>query len=106
MINARETMRPQECFKGKETREAPLQKQRDPARIEQMFMQRKETLLSIKADIAPALYEAIAAKVEYERNFLRGVIETEAKISETRKRLNKTLKAEFFVQKPLDANII
>ncbi len=95
-----------ERFRGKETREVLPQKQLDPARVEQMFTQRKERLFSIKGDIGAALYEAIRAKVEYENSFLLGVIETDAKIAETRKRLNKTLKAEYFVQKPLDANIL
>lgn len=95
-----------ERFRRKETREVLSQKQLDPARVEQMFTQRKEKLLSIKGDIAPALYEAIRAKVEYENNFLLAVLETDAKMAETMKRLNKTLKAKYFLQKPLDANII
>lgn len=106
MINTSETLRGVERFKAKEARDTLPQNQLDPVRVEQMFTQRKEKLFSIKGDITPVLYEAIRAKVEYENNFLLGVIETDTKMSETRKRLNKTLKAEYFVQKSLDANII
>ncbi len=78
----------------------------EAACVEAMFTQRKKMLFSIKTDIGAAFHEAIRAKVEYENRYLLGIIEIDAKMSKTRKLLNKTLKVEYFVQKPLDANII
>jgi len=95
-----------ERFKGKEMRQALPPKQLDPARVEQIFTQRKEMLRSIEMDIGAAFYDAIGAKVDYENRFLLGIIESDAKMTETRKRLNRVIKAEYFVQKPLDVNIL
>jgi len=93
-------------LRGKEKRGALPRKQLDSAHVEQVFARRKEMLLSIKMDISAALYEAISAKVDYENRFLLGIIESDAKMTETRKRLNRVLKSKYFVRKPLDANII
>ncbi len=106
MNNSNETLRPIERFRGTGRREALPHPQIDPAHVEQVFARRKEMLLSIKLDIGRALFEAISAKVDYENQCLLGIIESDARMTETRKRLNKVLKSEYFVRRPLDTNII
>lgn len=76
-----------------------------PVQVEQVFRQRSESLSSIEADIGPALYEALHTKIAYEKTFLLTVIESNAKVTATKKRLNRILKSEYFVQKPLDTHI-
>jgi len=73
--------------------------------VEEVSAHRKDMLRSIESDILPALRDALVAKLEYERTFLLGIVESDSKASATRKQLNKVLRSEYFVQKPLSADI-
>jgi len=73
---------------------------------ERVFKQRKEMLVSIKTNVGAPLYEALTEKINYENAFLLTIIESDAKAVDAKKRLNKFLKTEYFVQKPLDVNIL
>ncbi len=75
-------------------------------RAERVFKQRKEMLVSIKANVGAPLYEALTEKINYENAFLLMIIESDAKAVDAKKRMNKVLKTEYFVQKPLDVNIL
>jgi hypothetical protein len=105
MTNHHERLRPTEHLHSSEAHDATPGASLTPVRVEQVFRQRSESLSSIAANIGSALYEALHAKIAYEKTFLLTVIESNAKVTETKKRLNKTLKSEYFVQKPLDTHI-
>lgn len=49
----------------------------DHALIERMHAERRAALLSLADDITPALYAALREKIEYERAFLIGEVETQ-----------------------------
>ncbi len=106
IINTNERLQLPEMSHGTEVRDMLLDTHLTYAGVEHLFKRRKEMLSSIKADIEATLYEALCAKVDYENNSLLKIIESDAKIVDARKRLNKVLKAEYFVQKPLDADIL
>ncbi|PIR82139.1 hypothetical protein COU20_04035 [Candidatus Kaiserbacteria bacterium CG10_big_fil_rev_8_21_14_0_10_59_10] len=106
MKNAHELLQRTEPFPGAETSAAHSQGQLDPTRVIEIFSRRKEMLFSIEKDISAALYDAIRAKVEYENTVMLAMIEDDAQATETRRRLNTTLKAEYFAKKPLDADLV
>jgi hypothetical protein len=67
---------------------------------------RKHMLSSLLSDISPTLSEALEKKIEYEHQSLLAIIEIDTKADAVQKELNKTLKAEYFVQKKLDISHI
>lgn len=105
MIHDNEHLRALERFSGKETRATVPEMTIDQTHAHKLLESRKTLLGSIDRDITPALYDALRAKIEYEYSYLLGIIELNAKLTETREHLNKVLKAEYFIRKPLDTNI-
>lgn len=75
-------------------------------KAEQLFAERSSALQSLKTDISTSLFDAIAVKLEFEKETLAAQARAEAKKEEKRKRDAAVLRAEFFIQKPLDANLI
>lgn len=106
IINTNERWRPLESPRTKEAQDAHSAVRLTPARAEAIFEERKDMLASARTHIGTALYDALRAKIEYEHTSLLGIIDTDAKVGEERTRLNKVLRAEHFVQKPLEANIV
>ncbi|MBI5004188.1 hypothetical protein HZC00_03785 [Candidatus Kaiserbacteria bacterium] len=105
MNNPHEHMHHTERFRSDESpQDAPPAGLTLP-QAQSVYTERSEMLASIHADISRTLFDALRTKIEYEREFLLSVVESEAKIAAMKKRLNKTLKSEYFVQKPLDTHI-
>ncbi|MBI2030418.1 hypothetical protein HYT05_02240 [Candidatus Kaiserbacteria bacterium] len=105
MTNPHERLRSTEHSRRGEAHDAAPSALLTPVQVEQVFRERSESLSSIEADIGAALYDALHTKIEYEKTYLFTVIESNAKVTETKKRLNRILKSEYFVQKPLDTHI-
>lgn len=107
MITPNEHLRPQEMSRAEEEAQDIFPHTRlTRARAEQLFKQREKMLSSVKADVGTAFYDALRAKINYENTSLVEIIESDARIMDVRKRLNKVLKSEYFVQKFLDKNIL
>lgn len=70
--------------------------------IKTVFIRRREMLSSIEAVIGADFYEAIAAKVEYENNYLLTSFESDEEAREVKKRDIKILNSQYFIHKKLD----
>jgi hypothetical protein len=105
MKDSHERLRSTEHFHSSEAHDAAPSTLLTPVQVEQVFRERSESLSSIESDIGTALYDALHAKIAYEKTYLLTVIESNAKVTETKKQLNRILKSEYFVQKPLDTHI-
>ncbi len=105
MPDINERLRVFERFSGKEVRIVISETLPDQSHAQKMFSSRRAMLGLLDRDITPAFFDALRAKVEYEYSYLLGIIESNTKLAETKKRLNKVLKTEYFVRKPLDTNI-
>jgi hypothetical protein len=77
-----------------------------PPQAEELFDERRDMLASTREHIGAALYEALCAKIEYEHTSLLKMIDADAKVGQERTRLNKVLRSDYFVQKPLEANLV
>ena len=106
MNNANERLHPGELSSGVEKQETPLNTRLTHARVEHLIARRKETLRSVSADIGAVLRDALAAKIEYENACLLQIIESDARIQDSERRRSKVLPSEYFVQKPLNDNIL
>lgn len=78
----------------------------DVKSIEQVLNKQAEMLLSIEHDIDSSQFDFLCEKIEYENTVLLKILEIDAQHLQTNKQLNRTLKAEHFTQKRLDANLI
>jgi hypothetical protein len=70
-----------------------------------MFDARKDMLASIEADIEPSLFGALADKIEHEYASLVALMEGEAKAIESKRKLDRVLKSEYFTRKRLDLDL-
>ena len=75
-------------------------------RVVSLSARRTESLASLKGDITLDLYDAIADKIEYERQSLLEMIEQDAKAAQDRKQRSRALASEYFSLKPLDPHFI
>ncbi len=74
--------------------------------VQRIVDERAKMLSSIAHDISSPLLEALKKKLAYEHASLLAIIESDTKADAARKDLNKTLKAEYFIQKTLDVSHI
>lgn len=74
--------------------------------VERLIAERKDMVRAIRSEISSAFYDAICAKIEYEKQFLLDAIDTDMKRAETHTRRNKVLPSEYFVQRHFDPHLI
>lgn len=74
--------------------------------IDALLARQAEMLVSIERDIGTTLFETLCAKIESEREFLLKSAANDARSARTKEYLNRTLNAERFTRRRLDANLL
>ncbi|MDE1925088.1 MAG: hypothetical protein KGH79_02825 [Patescibacteria group bacterium] len=106
MISRNEKLRSVERFSAEEEHIENTHRRLDTQDVERLLMRQAEMLLAIEHDVSPAVFDALYAKIEYENRFLLDIIVSDTEATRAKKRLNRTLKADYFIQKHFDANLI
>lgn len=106
MIDTNERLRHAEMLREEEPLEAPSGARLTRARADQMSARRAEMLAAVRGSVTPALYDALRAKVDYERAALFALVERCAHAAKERERRHAELKAEYFTKRPLDADLL
>ncbi len=73
---------------------------------EEVMLVRQKMLFSLKGDIDITLFDALDKKLQYERVSLQQLVEADTEVREIHRKLNKVLRSEYFVQRPLDINTL
>ncbi len=97
-------MRPVENSRAVSTGEAQEYAAVTESRASEILRSREEMLVSIRPLIPTALYETLLRKINHEYASFIGIVKEESAVTETRKKMNRTLKSEYFVQKRLETN--
>ncbi len=101
-----ETLQSLEKFSPKENRQECQAQQLDTLSIESLFSLRAEMLLGIEHDIELSLFEELYWKIEYESKFLTDIIASDTRAIKSKKQMNRTLNAKYFIRKHFNANLI
>ncbi len=76
------------------------------AHADEIHASRRTMLEGLASKIGSRLFEALSRKVDHERSALVEMIERDAKAAETKRRLDKVLKTEYFTYRKLDTNLL
>jgi hypothetical protein len=106
MISRSETLRSVERFSAEEAHTENMQHRLDLQDVEQLFVRQAEMLLTIERDVSPTIFATLYAKIERENQFLLDRVAADTEALRVKKRLNRTLTADYFIQKHFDANLI
>lgn len=86
--------------------ESHTMKKLTPAHVQEILETRRKMLLLLKGDVVVSLLDILDEKIKYENKSLLGFLETDTKTSDVQKKLGEILRSEYFVQKPLDINLL
>ncbi|MBI5644854.1 hypothetical protein HY970_02040 [Candidatus Kaiserbacteria bacterium] len=102
MIRKNETLRPKEELRTPSDLPVDSDTIITTMHAEEIFRARKALLASIRIDIRAPFYDVLQRKIEFERSSLLTIVDDEKKIVETKRKLDRVLKSEYFIQKRLD----
>ena len=105
MINKNETMHPLETAASTGRMEEQPSALLTHERVKEVIRTRTAMLSTIKQDIGTRLYDVLTQKIEHEKASLLRMVDDETKRAEMKRRLNKVLRGEYFIQKPLDTHL-
>ncbi len=88
------------------TREMQLHMGMTLAHVDIIHEIRQKMLFSLRGDIPIALADALDAKIKHEDAALRTMLGVDEKKAEINAQANMGLRSEYFIQKPLDANLL
>ncbi len=104
-MSTHETLRPAEHFHASEAPGVRGSRVTE-AHVDAMYTERRSMLESLGAAIGARLYEALGKKIDHERSSLRSIIERDEAVTETKRRLDKVLKSEYFIYRKLDTHLL
>ncbi len=105
-MHTHETLHPREHFTPSPAPETQGNARVTLAHADHIHASRRTMLEGLASQIGTRLFEALTRKVDHERTALLELIERDTKAAETKQRLDKVLRTEFFAYRKLDTNLL